>query len=72
MRVNWEANESPFHRDYESIFIKRIRAYDNDGMVCDIEHNFAVQQLIRYISDGDPNTVVVKKTKEDQINKEKC
>lgn len=72
LRVNWKANESPFADGFESNFIKRIRAYDNNGEVCDIEANFIIQTLTRYISDGDPNTVVVRKSKKDLVKKEFC
>lgn len=70
--VGWKANESPFHTDFDKKQIKRIRAYDCDGENFDIEYCFKNElSLTRYISDGDPNTVVVRKIKEDQIDKSK-
>ena len=55
----WTRSYSPFVRDYNHTAIRRIRAYDNGGVDWDIEMNF--EQLNngkRYISDGDPDTIV--------------
>ena len=55
----WTRSYSPFVRDYNYTAIRRIRAYDNNGDDWDIQMNF--EQLNngkRYISDGDPNTIV--------------
>ena len=55
----WTRSYSPFVRDYDYTKIRRIRAYDNHGEDWDIEMNF--EQLNggkRYISDGDPDTIV--------------
>ena len=55
----WTRSYSPFVRDYDNKCIRRIRGYDNGGKDWDIEMNF--EQLNngkRYISDGDPNTIV--------------
>ncbi|MBR2548689.1 MAG: polysaccharide deacetylase family protein [Clostridiales bacterium] len=55
----WTRSYSPFVRDYNHTAIRRIRAYDNNGEDWDIQMNF--EQLNngkRYISDGDPNTIV--------------
>ena len=55
----WTRSYSPFVRDYNRTAIRRIRAYDNGGVDWDIAMNF--EQLNngkRYISDGDPDTIV--------------
>ena len=55
----WTRSYSPFVRDYDHTAIRRIRGYDNNGSEWDIEMNF--EQLNngkRYISDGDPGTIV--------------
>ncbi|MDO4466402.1 MAG: polysaccharide deacetylase family protein [Bacillota bacterium] len=69
--VGWKANESPFHPDFSKEQIKRIRAYDNNGEDFDIEYSFRELSVTRYISDGDPDTVVVRNIKADQIDKSK-
>lgn len=55
----WTRAYSPFVRDYNNTCIRRIRAYDNNGVDWDIEDNFnQLNAGRRYISDGDPNTIV--------------
>lgn len=58
LRVGWTYNESPFHKDFDKTFIKRIRAWDNNGTE-DIEMVFKYLEKNRYISDGDKDTIVV-------------
>ena len=65
LRVGWKAESSPFSNDFNPKFLKRIRAYDNNGKEFDIEMNFKLLEDTRYISDGDVDTVV---TKENKIN----
>lgn len=67
LRVGWEADYSPFSTTFNSQFIKRIRAYDNNGENFDIKMNFNIIKNTRYISDGDARTVVVPKEVEDII-----
>ena len=64
LRVGWKAECSPFDKDFESTFLKRIRAYDNEGVEFDIEMNFKLLEKSKFISDGDKKTVVVPKEKE--------
>ena len=55
----WTRSYSPFVRDYNKTAIRRIRAYDNGGVYWDIEDNFKqLNNGKRYISDGDPDTIV--------------
>ena len=59
LRVGWKAEFSPFDSDFNPKFLKRIRAYDNDGVEFDIEMNFKLLEKNRYISDGDKDKIVV-------------
>ena len=55
----WTRSYSPFVRDYNCYALRRIRAYDHNGTECDIEMSFReLNDGRRYISDGDPNTIV--------------
>ena len=67
MQVAWKPNESPFYVDFQADFIKRIRAYDNNGTEFDIEYTFNLLEDTRYISDGNPHTIVVPEDKKDLI-----
>lgn len=68
LRVGWKAENSPFSIDFNPKFLKRIRAYDNDGNEFDIEMNFNLLKSSRYISDGDKNTVVIPSIKESIVS----
>lgn len=67
LQVGWEADCSPFHTSFNPSFLKRIRAYDNNGKDFDIEMNFKILENNRYISDGDKNTIVIPSEKENKI-----
>lgn len=67
LRVGWEANYSPFSKSFNPQFIKRIRAYDNNGENFDIKMNFNRLKETRYISDGDINTIVIPTEYKDSI-----
>ena len=60
LRVGWEPEVSPFHKDFDKTFLKRCRAYDNDGKEFDIKMVFTNLENNRYISDGDKDTIVIK------------
>lgn len=68
LRVGWKAESSPFSSYFNSKFLKRIRAYDNNGEEFDIEMNFKLLKNNRYVSDGDINTVVIPTEKYDLLN----
>ena len=56
---SWMREDSVFSNTYSNTYIKRIRGYDNDGVDFDIQMNFeALNNGYRYISDGDPDTIV--------------
>ncbi len=59
LRVGWESELSPFHKNFDKTFLKRCRAYDNDGKEFDIKMVFRNLEKNRYISDGDINTIVI-------------
>ena len=68
LRVGWEADYSPFSKSFDKEFIKRIRAYDNNGEDFDITYNFNVLKNKRYISDGNVDTIVIHTSDETYIN----
>lgn len=68
LRVGWKTESSPFNIDFNPKFLKRIRAYDNNGIDFDIKMNFELLEKNRYISDGNIDTIVTLKEKESLIN----
>ena len=69
LRVGWESEDSPFTDGFNPKFLKRIRAYDNDGVEFDIKMNFDILAYKKYISDGNKDTVVIPSSKESLLNK---
>ena len=53
---------------FDKTFLKRCRAYDNNGQEFDIEMVFNNLENTRYISDGDENTIVIKESDITKIN----
>lgn len=70
LRVGWEPELSPFNKDFDKEFLKRCRAYDNNGKEFDIESVFKNLEKTRYISDGDKKSIVIKKEDESKLNNE--
>ena len=68
LRVGWKAESSPFDVNFESSFLKRIRAYDNEGVEFDIEMNFKLLENNRYISDGNKNIIVIPEDEKEKLN----
>lgn len=69
LRVGWEPDYSPFSKSFSRDFIKRCRAYDNNGKDFDIEYVFKnILNNNRYISDGDVNTIVTSSSNEKYMN----
>ena len=58
LRVGWEPEVSSYHKEFDSSFIKRCRAYDNNGQEFDIDMVFRMLEKTRYISDGDAKTII--------------
>ena len=70
LRVGWESEVSPFNKNFDKYFLKRCRAYDNNGSEFDIEMVFKNLEKNRYISDGDIDTVVIEESMKDTLNSE--
>ncbi len=69
LRVGWEPDTSPFSKNFNKDFIKRCRAYDNNGKEFDIDMVFnSILKDLRYISDGDPSTITIPKEYEKYLN----
>jgi len=68
LRVGWEAELSPFNNSFDKTFLKRCRAYDNNGKDFDIEMNFRILENKRYISDGNNKTIVTSSDNENIVN----
>ena len=49
-------------------YLKRCRAYDNNGKEFDIQMVFKNLEKNRYISDGNPNTIVISSNNENKLN----
>ena len=64
----WTRSFSPFNKDIDFTAIRRIRGYDNNGKEFDIQDNFsALNAGTRYISDGNPDTIVIRKEDEEYL-----
>ena len=68
LRVGWEPEVSPFDKDFDMTFLKRCRAYDNNGKEFDIEMVFSMLEKNRYISDGNKDTIVIKESDSGSLN----
>lgn len=71
LRVGWESECSPFHKNFNKTFLKRIRAYDNNGLDFDIEVNFEILEESRYISDGNSDEVTIPRAEKENIKTDK-
>ena len=67
LRVGWEPEVSCFDKNFDMTFLKRCRAYDNNGKEFDIEMVFKLLENTRYISDGDENTIIIKESDIDKL-----
>ena len=70
LRVGWEPEVSPFNKEFDPVFLKRCRAYDNNGKDFDIEMVFRMLDKSRYVSDGEVKRIVTSKNNDDKLNKE--
>ena len=70
LRVGWEPEVSPYDKEFDMTFLKRCRAYDNNGKEFDIKMVFNMLENNRYISDGNENTIVISSNDEDALNNE--
>ena len=67
LRVGWMSEVSPFSKNFDKTFLKRIRAYDNDGKEFDISSSFESLKNTRYISDGDKDSIVIPNDKKNNL-----
>ena len=67
LRVGWEPEVSCFDKDFDKTFLKRCRAYDNNGKDFDIDMVFNMLKKNKYISDGDAATIVIKEADKDKL-----
>ena len=67
LRVGWEPEVSSYSKEFDKTYIKRCRAYDNNGKEFDIEMILKMLDRSRYVSDGDANTIVASSNQEDNI-----
>ena len=67
LRVGWEPEVSCFDKDFDKTFLKRCRAYDNNGKEFDIDMVFNMLKKSKYISDGNPDTIVIKEENKNKL-----
>ena len=71
LRVGWMPETSPFNLNFDKTFLKRIRAWDDNGNDWDIKKSFEYLQDTRYISDGDKNTITVPHDRVEKVKNNK-
>ena len=67
LRVGWEPELSCFDKDFDKTFLKRCRAYDNNGKEFDITMVFNMLKNNKYISDGNSDTIVITEIDKDKL-----
>lgn len=67
LRVGWEPELSPFNKDFDKTFLKRCRAYDNDGKEFDIQMVFKNLKKDKYISDGLIDVITISKDEKEKL-----
>lgn len=68
LRVGWEPEVSPFNKNFDKDFLKRCRAYDNNGKEFDIEMVFKNLEKNRYVSDGNKDLIIIKSSDKNKLN----
>lgn len=68
LRVGWEPEVSSFDKNFDPTYLKRCRAYDNNGKEFDIQMVFNNLEKYKYISDGNINTIVIKENDTTKLN----
>lgn len=69
LRVGWTSEVSPFHTSFDKEYLKRCRAYDNNGNEFDIAMVFNRLNNTRYISDGYENIITIPSDLENNLIK---
>ena len=67
LRVGWEPEVSPFAKNFDKTFLKRCRAYDNNGKEFDIKMVFNMLKTSRYISDGENDLITIPNSLKDNL-----
>ncbi len=67
LRVGWEPEVSPFDKTFDRTYLKRCRAYDNNGQEFDIKMVFKMLEKTRYISDGEKDFITIPKDLETRL-----
>ena len=67
LRVGWEPEVSPFNKDFDTSFLKRVRAYDNNGKEFDISMTFSMLEKNKFISDGNKKLLTIPKSEESKL-----
>ena len=70
LRVGWEPEVSCFNKDFDKTFLKRCRAYDNNGKEFDITMVFNNLKNNKYISDGNVKTITVPESSKNLISQD--
>lgn len=68
LRVGWMPETSPFNLNFDKTFLKRVRAWDDNGNDWDIKKSFEYLENTRYISDGDKDTITVPQDQVEKVN----
>ncbi len=71
--VGWDPYKSPYHKDFDFSKIHRVRASETsvDGVgIYDWIKKFDEGKEIKYVSDGDPNTIVIPKSYKNVLNED--
>jgi peptidoglycan/xylan/chitin deacetylase (PgdA/CDA1 family) len=68
LRVGWEPEYSPFHHNFDKTFLKRVRAWDNNGQDFDLTMCFNMLEDNKFISDGKIDTIVIPNSLENNLN----
>lgn len=71
LRVGWEPEVSSYDKTFDKTYLKRCRAYDNNGKEFDIEMVFNMLEKNRYISDGNNKTIIIKDSDKENLNDNK-
>ena len=69
LRVGWTSEVSPFHTSFDKEYLKRCRAYDNNGKEFDIEMVFKNLNNTKYISDGYEEIITIPSNLENKLIK---
>ena len=67
LKVGWEPEYSPFDKRVNIRYLKRVRAYDNNGEEYDLKSTFELLEKERYVSDGDIDTITIDAKDENKL-----